>query len=226
MARITNLATLETAVSDWLWRTGDPVLAGRADAFVDLFERGFKRDQRLPEMQTIFTTTITSGVVSLSPGFLELIRVQITGEPNGVPNQILEYVTPDTAALMEARQSPDGGPARHYTILANNLYITPRQQAPIGATLEISMYVFNQLYLAPQGINWLISAHPDVYLFGTLLQAAAFIDDDGMIARWETAYNQVAESLQASGRRKKTSGSPLTVRASTGFIGGHRYARY
>jgi hypothetical protein len=38
--------------------------------------------------------------------------------------------------------------------------------------------------------NWLLTAHPDVYLYGSLLEAAPYLPEDARIPIWESAYEQ------------------------------------
>ena len=65
MALIVDYGGLQTAVAEWLWRTGDAGLVARADAFIDLFEKGFKRNTRTLDMEETDTTVITGAAVAL-----------------------------------------------------------------------------------------------------------------------------------------------------------------
>jgi hypothetical protein len=218
MARIGDYTSLQAALAQWLWRDGDTTLTSQTDAFVDLFETNFQRDQRLAKMQEVFSYTITPISVNgirLPFGFLELIRVVVT--PNGGAPVPLTYVTPDEAATIEA-SGANGGPLRHYTILANNLVLVPTRNVSVGSKVELACYVFNKLANVPNGQNWLIVEHPDVYLYGSLIQTAAFIDDDNQIARWKTAHDIAMVSIATADRRKRFSGSPLQMRPSMSFV--------
>lgn len=225
MARIVDYGSLQTAISEWLWRTGDTALAARADAFIDLFERKFRRKQRTIDMQEVFTTVLANPYVDVPPGYLEMIRLQVTGLTNGLPNQVLQYVTPSVAAGMDAAQYPQGsgGTAKYYTVLANRIFLAPQRFAPIGATLEVSSYGFQPLFSAVDGINWLIFKHPDIYLYGSLMQAAAYIDDKAMVGEWKAALDEAMDELLKADNKAKVGASPLVVRPSTAFIGGRNF---
>lgn len=224
MARIVDYGSLQTAIADWLWRAGDSALAARADAFIDHFERKFRRVQRTLEMEEGFNTILSSAVVTLPPGYLEMIRCQVLGEPNGLPNQVLTYVTPSVAATMDATQI-NTGVSRYYTVLASKVFITPQATAPIGSVLEIACYGFQPLFSAVGGINWLLFKHPDIYLYGSLLQASAFIDDKALVGQWSSALAEGMDELMAADRKAKIGASPLIMRPSSSFIGG-RNARW
>src|SRR5574343_38100 len=40
-----------------------------------------------------------------------------------------------------------------------------------------------------QTTNWLLTSHPDAYLYGSLLEASIFIGDDPRIPMWKAAYD-------------------------------------
>jgi hypothetical protein len=43
--------------------------------------------------------------------------------------------------------------------------------------------------------NWLLERHPDVYLYGALLQAAPYLRDDERVALWTPLYGQAIEDM-------------------------------
>lgn len=48
--------------------------------------------------------------------------------------------------------------------------------------------------------NWLLTAHPDIYLYGTLVEAAPFLKDDARVPVWEARLQDAIESLSGSVR--------------------------
>lgn len=211
---ITDYTSLKTAVADWLYRAGDQNIADRAAMFIDLFERSFMRTARTLEMQQIDTAVLTGAVVPLPPGYLEAIRFQLTGIPANTPNQVLEYVTPARSGMLDAAQS--GGIVKNYTILANQIVISPQSWTPIGATLEATYYAFVQLANADDGVNWLLSKHPDAYLYGALMQGAAYIDDKETVAFWKEGRDGALSEILEADKKAKVAG-PLCVSPSMRF---------
>lgn len=214
-----NLGDLKTAVAEWLYRTGDTALAARADDFVALFESDFLIDpeMRTAEMSEIDTTPITGAAIGLPGGYLDMIRLQVIGAPFGTPNQVLDYRTPSQAAVLDAT-TQSSGIAKDYTVLAGQIFITPQKWAPTGATLEMAYYNFTPLSVAQGGVNWLLSKYPNLYLYGSLMQAAAYIDDNDAVTKWKAGRDEAMSKLQAAERKRKLGAGPLTVRPSTGFI--------
>lgn len=217
-ALIVDLGSLNEAVNDWLWRAGDTQLVARNDDLVGLFEAEFIEDpeNRFLEMQELATTVIAEPYVPLPPDFIEMERLQVLGDlaNPGDPNQILDYVTPRRAAVLDNSTPSQVVRCQNYTVMAGNIVFTPQSKAPIGAKLELLYYQFPRLQSAPGSTNWLIQKYPNLYLYGALTQASAYIDDKNFVAQWDSAYQRAVKNLQKSERKKKTTSGPLQMGAS------------
>jgi hypothetical protein len=62
--------------------------------------------------------------------------------------------------------------------------------------------------------NWLIVSHPDVYLFGALVMAEAFLWNDERVAGWKSLWDEAIASLQKHGTKKRHGGGPLYPRVA------------
>jgi hypothetical protein len=61
------------------------------------------------------------------------------------------------------------------------------------------------------GVNWLLTAHPDIYLWGTLSASAPYIGNDARLATWQTLYAQAVLAARTIDRQRKV-GSGMQVR--------------
>jgi hypothetical protein len=61
--------------------------------------------------------------------------------------------------------------------------------------------------------NWLLSTNPDVYLYGALMMAEAFMWDD-RVSRWKSAWDEAIDSLKKHGTKKRHGGGPLAIPGS------------
>jgi hypothetical protein len=222
MALIANLGDLESAISEWLGRAGDVSLAARADEFIALFEADFALDpeMRLVDMQEIDTATLVSASITLPTGYLEMTRFKVLGS-GSTPDQVLDYVTPAQAGRMDTwSQASTGGAqiSKYFTEIAGQLVVTPQKWAPLGATVELVYYKFTQLKDSVGGVNWLLQKFPQIYLYGSLMQAAAYIDDKATTGQWASGLQTAMLKLAKADARRKTGSGPLIVRPSTGFI--------
>jgi hypothetical protein len=58
---------------------------------------------------------------------------------------------------------------------------------------------------------------PDLYLYGTLLQAEPFLMNDERIPLWERAVRQVINDLQQQDDKDRHSGSEMRVMNTSGY---------
>lgn len=217
---LANYSDIKTATAEWLYRTGDTALAARAGDFITLFEADFLIDpeMRTLDMEEVDTTPITSSTdgIQLPTDYIDMIRLRMTGVPTGQADQPLTYVSPAEAARLDATNSSYGIP-KWYTVLAGQLYISPLKWAPVGATLEMAYYSFTPLSDAAP-VNWLIQKYPNLYLYGSLMQAAAYVDDVETVAKWKAGRDEAMAKLSKALIKRKLGAGPLAVGASTNFV--------
>lgn len=81
-------------------------------------------------------------------------------------------------------------------------------------TATIEYYSRLQVLSATVTTNWILEDYPDLYLYGSLLQATAYIGDDARLGLWKTAYDAALDACMASGKRARNSGPNLAMRAA------------
>jgi len=60
--------------------------------------------------------------------------------------------------------------------------------------------------LATDLTNWLLTNHPDVYLFGSLANAMPFMKNDKRISVWAGAFQEAMDSLNEVAERGRDMG--------------------
>ena len=61
--------------------------------------------------------------------------------------------------------------------------------------------------------NWLLAKHPDIYLYGALIQSAPYLKDDERVATWMSLYERMLEDMEKADERALFSGAVIKVRA-------------
>lgn len=218
---LANYGDLQGAIGDWLYRKTDSALTLRAPDLIQLFESDFVVDpeMRTLEMQETDTALISSSSVSLPDSFIEMTALKVIGEPLGIADQPLDYVTPARASVLDSNSQHGNGPgiAKYYTVRSGRIFIIPQRFAPTGASLEMDYTSFTPLAQAQGGVNWLLSKYPNLYLYGSLMQAAAYVDDKETVAFWKSGRDEVMSKLASSARKRKLGASPLVMTPSMGF---------
>ena len=201
---ISTYAELQSAVGDFLNRQD---LTTVIPTFIALAEADFNRSIRHRSMLTRATATIDSQFTALPTDFLEAKNIQLNSEPITV----LRYVTMEHADLVRQR-NPTGQPV-YYSIVGDTLEVVPVPDASF--TAELTYYKKIPALVDDTDTNWLLSYHPDVYLYGTLMQSAPYLKDDQRIPVWGSLYRQYLADVNASSDKAEFSGSALHMRPRT-----------
>jgi hypothetical protein len=219
-AQITTYGGLKAGVLAWLARTGDALLDSRFDDFLLNCERriyyGHATDDpanplrsdalRIPEMETADTAfALNSGTVAQPATFLELISAQLNS-PQG-PLQIVSQRTLDGYGTQSL------GGTRLIAVSGQNFRLL---DAPTAGTATLRYY---QKLTTPAGatVNAILTSYPDVYLYGCLVEAAIFTQDQDAALRYIPLYNASVSGLNARTQRITASSVPV-IRLRAGMI--------
>jgi len=80
---------------------------------------------------------------------------------------------------------------------------------------ELTYYAKISKLSASVATNFILESSPDAYLYGSLLQAAPYLQDDNRIQVWASLYERALNDLQVADDRGATSGGALLTRAKT-----------
>lgn len=206
---LANYADLKNAVAEWLARPGDGTLTPSIPDFIRLAETRIHRDLRLRAMETRDPAfAIAAAYTALPTGFLELRSVRL----NASPARPLALMAPEQIDAIHAGSI--AGAPRVYAVLGDQLRVAPAPNG--GTTLDLVYWKRFEALSDSQPANWLLTNAPDVYLYATLIEAAAFIGDDERLPLWAGAYERAAQGLQRSDDRGTWSGSAPLVRGDAG----------
>jgi hypothetical protein len=211
-AQITTYGGLKAGVLAWLARTGDALLDSRFDDFLLNCERriyyGHATDDpanplrsdalRIPEMETADAAfALNSGTVAQPATFLELISAQLNS-PQG-PLQIVSQRTLDGYGTQSL------GGTRLIAVSGQNFRLL---DAPTAGTATLRYY---QKLTTPAGaaVNAILTSYPDVYLYGCLVEAAIFTQDQDAALRYIPLYNASVSGLNARTQRITASSVPV-----------------
>ena len=195
---ITSYAELQAAIGNWLDHS---LFTARIPEFIALFEACANRRLRVRQQET--TTNLTpdvNGNATLHADYLALRRVTWTGSPRVE----LQYVHP--SYLQAAYPSTPADVPRIFTIEGSTLRVRPLDQT----ALEIS-YFQKIPALATTDPNWLLTAHPDLYLFGSMVEAEAFGVNDERAPLWKARRDEIFDEIDKL-NNKPRGGDPGAAR--------------
>jgi hypothetical protein len=231
VAIITNYATLQTAIADWLNRTD---LTSVIPNFVQNAEARFKRDPRVRDpdtaAQAVATITFTGNVtaddswqignqayvfkavpsvanevdvgVDLATSIANLVKaVNATGTAGTeyaagtLPVPGVTATGSATVLTLTVDTAGDTGLSYHISevVDAGGVATVAPFASGTGATSVIPLS-------ASVTTNWLVTNYPDIYLFGSLVEAAPYLKDDGRVVVWESELQKRLDELSGSVR--------------------------
>lgn len=202
---LANYTDLQASIAAWLHRTD---LTSVIPDFVALAEARIARDLRIKSMVTETTLTTVAGTqsVALPTGWLEFENVTVSGSPD----RNLNYVP--VQHLNEKFPSNDySGQPVVYSIEGDNILFGP---VPDTAYSVDVLYYKRFDPLSTTATNWLLTNHPNIYLFAALAEAAPYVADDERVGIWEQKYSSDVARLQQVDDQGQNSGSVLRVRVN------------
>lgn len=178
---ITTYAELKTAIATWLAR--DDLTAYIPD-FITLFETNARR--RLRSRQQIKTTELLTdeGDALLPSDYVSPVRLTWLGD-----SRIgLGYVAPQELDILYPEST--AGTPLVYTIEGTTI-----KTRPVDDDTELELVYLGDLTTLANGSNWLIEKHPDLYLFGSLVEAEIFNKDPERASIWKSRRDEIYAEL-------------------------------
>lgn len=203
-------AELQASLASWLNR--DDLDAFLPD-WIALTEADIERDLRVRAMlvRALTVPAADEPRENLPGDFLQLKAIQFNSNPVHVP----EYCTP---AFMRVRRGATGsqtGTPSFYTIEAGELLF---DVTPADVELEILYYQKIPRLSDTITTNWLLTAYPDIYLYGALVHSAPFLKDDERIATWDTMFQRAKAALKQQDSRGEANAAPVAIRSRRGSV--------
>lgn len=166
--------------------------------FIRMCEASLNRDLRHWKMEKRATTTFNDRFHTLPADWLETMRIHLdTGEP-------LTMISVDEMQVMR----PQDGKPTHYAHVAGEIELFPAPDN--GYAGEI--FYRGKLKGLEIEENFVSDDHIDIYVYGSLIHSAPYLQDDQRIAVWLSLYQQALNSANAQSQQAKYSGTGLKMK--------------
>ena len=205
---ISNYSELKAAIADWLNRSD---LTDSIPDFIVLAETRHKRDFKIRRMETRVTanTVADSEFYSLPDNYVAMRNIQL----NTDPKTPLEYLTPEQMDRIHAGSSK--GKPKAYSIIGNNIQLRPIPDS--AYQIEILYFKHFTALSDSNTTNDMLTFHPDVYLYGSLVEAEPYLQNDKRIQVWSAYYDRTKNDIISSNERDRHSGVAPTTRIDYGL---------
>jgi hypothetical protein len=199
-------ADLKSAVAAWMDRTD---LTAVIPDFIRLFETTANAELPLRTRFNLGTETLTTvggtATVNLPADFLEARSLINQTSP-------VTVLAPYTASALYSHIDfpTQGGPPVGFTYVADALELAPVPDA----AYSLKLYYYRRI--APLSdantTNWLLTNFPNLYLFGSLVAAEAYLGMDPRLKLWGDLYGDMMQKLAEANERGQYGGAPLVVK--------------
>lgn len=194
---------LVALVGNWMDRDD---LTDRIPEFVSLLEGRLNRLLRTVMQETPATFAITSGSYPLPDDFRKMRKLSYYGQPA----MALSQVSP---AELNDWRSAYNPVTRVYAIEGRTLVLADAATPDRPVTLSAVYWRRIPPLGTFQPVNWLLEEHPDIYLWGSLHQAATYIRDPEALDASKAYLDEAIAELIAMSAKDQYGGqlSPRTT---------------
>lgn len=188
---------LKSVIADYLARDD---LTTQIPDFIRLAESRMDKELRVRELIKRATTTTTTGddTVNLPTDFLGALDLFIEGSPK----QQLSYVTPSQYSAVYGGSVV--GKPKIYTVLGKEARLGPKPDT--NYTLEILYHQRIPNLSDSQTTNDILTNYPELYLYGALVEAEPFLQNDARVQTWLSLYGNAVSAASISDEGGKFTG--------------------
>ena len=203
---LTTYTELKTSIGDWLNRSD---LTSVIPDFISLAEAQIERTLRTRQMIVRANASFDAQYGAVPSDFLETKSLKLTSTNPQTPLQFLSIDALDN----EMTKFTASGRPKFFGIVGGQFRLVPTPDS--NYTTELTYYAKLTKLSNSVTTSWLLASSPDIYLYGSLLQAAPYLQDDARIQTWATLYERALNDLQTADDRSASSGGALLTRAKT-----------
>ncbi len=232
--KITDYASLQGAIADFLYRLDDPDIGQKTALFISLAEAAIRRDQEWfnqtyslanggqPLSTTPNPTQLPSSVKQITAIWaatgtyhhdIELVPISewrhlaaSNLDASGVPTRAVfmpEIATAGGFLDNVGTSTPSQGP---------QLFLWPQPTGADGFAVDFQYIADVPELSTTVTTNPLLRRHPDLYLWGSLIQSAPFFQADDRMQMWQTLYTKAVRDVNVEIERAKFSANPKRPR--------------
>jgi hypothetical protein len=124
------------------------------------------------------------------------------------PRTVLEPMT--LAELRNSFGAAATGRPRNYAISGEQMLFGPAPDTSYAARLTYLQTI--PALGASQATNWLLTDHPDLYLYGALRELHLLLMDEARAAVYDARFRQAADEINGVAVRRTSGGAPIRIR--------------
>lgn len=171
---LSTYSDLQTAVASFLHRTD---LTSEIPDFIALAEADLKVRAKLSQWDTEATVSLTSGTGPLPSDFRQAISVNYSTQ-----EYTLGYLPPEM--FDNVYEANGAGEPEFFTIRGDDLVVTPTATGSVTLRYTATFTALSNSATT----NSLLTLFPDAYLYGTLMHANSWLQDDASMNKYAALF--------------------------------------
>lgn len=195
---LANYTDLQASIGSWLNRRD---LTSQIPDFIVMAEAKLRRRLKVRDEIASVQTTISTQLTELPDDFRSLKTVNLI--VNGV-NQPFEQLSEAEIIVKRYEFGAVAGQPMYFTIIGGAIEVCRAPDVPYVLAMT---YYASIPALSSNATNWLLTKHPDLYLYSSLLQSAPFLKDDDRVAVWQGLAEGAIAEIEIDDQRSEYGGS-------------------
>jgi len=201
---LSTYSEMKTSIANYLNRDD---LTSIIPDFIALTENRLDRELRVRvNMVRAQTTTAANTAFYNLPSDLIELR-NITYETSDTNSYALSYLSPESGSREYGAYT--SGYPRAYTNLGKNIKVYPTPDA----TYTLGINYYKKLIPLSDSVtsNDILSSFPDLYLFGSCLEGAVYLNDTEQTQRFLAIYQKAMDDVMAAEEAARYSGTVMQM---------------
>lgn len=178
-----------------------PDLLTRTDAttaliedWIQLAEARVGRELRVDQMLSRATATLAAEFGTVPTDFAAPRSMRLSGGSR----RLLQYLTIEQMTDLQTQDG--GGETSAYTRVGGEFWFHP-PPGPDDDGVELIYYAKIPALTAAAPTNWLLTAYPDLYVRGTMVEAALYFEDDTLLSTYSQLFADSIRAIAAAAKR-------------------------
>jgi len=201
---ITTYAELKTAIADFLNRDD---LTSAIPNFIALAEADFNRKIRHWRMEGRSSATIDTQYSGIPADWLETIRFNISTDSG---TQRLELISHAEMAERRHQKDDTAGTPQFYAMSGGQFEVAPTPDE--SYTADLLYYQTIDALSDSNTSNWILTYHPDAYLYTALVHSAPYLNEDQRATTWAALSQSAVDGINQSDNEARFSGTGLRMK--------------
>lgn len=196
-----SYSALKTSLAAWLWRSD---LTSQIPDYITLAEaqinRRLLKDGPCRRMMVRADATLNTEFAAVPTDFMASKTINIVGNSG---THELDFCTPEQINEKKGLTQTLTGEPFFYTVVGGEFQFFPAPTSDTDA--ELTYWARIPSLSDSVTTNWLLTYHPDAYLYGALLQAAPYLRDDSRVPIWASAFETILSDIVEADKVSRTS---------------------